>query len=127
MQTPRRLEGIHAVRCARSPRSSQAGLCMSMPRCLVSMWACLELVLGRGHGLPPGGGVRPELSPALAVVLLVALSLLLTQWPQRLFTGDPVCVAGAALLLLFVAGLACVVWRQPQDATPLHFKVGSLL
>ncbi|XP_004597177.2 cationic amino acid transporter 3-like [Ochotona princeps] len=63
---------------------------------------------------------------SLLVVLLAALSLLLTQWPQRLFTGDPVCVSGAALLLLLVAGLACVVWRQPQDVTPLHFKAPAL-
>uniref|UniRef100_G1SLQ5 Cationic amino acid transporter C-terminal domain-containing protein n=1 Tax=Oryctolagus cuniculus TaxID=9986 RepID=G1SLQ5_RABIT len=63
---------------------------------------------------------------SVLVLLLAAFSLMLAQWPGRLFSGDPVCTSVAVLLLLLVLGLTLVVWRQPQNATPLYFKAPAL-
>lgn len=67
----------------------------------------------------------PSSPMSLSVPLLTILCLILAQWPQRLFPGDP-CVTVAVLLLLIV-GVALGIRRQPQNATPLQFKVGDLL
>ena len=62
----------------------------------------------------------------LAVLLLTILSLVLAQWPSQVFSGDPVLTTVAVLLLLLITGVTVIIWRQPQDPSPLHFKVGDL-
>ena len=62
----------------------------------------------------------------LAVLLLIILSLSLAQWPSQVFSGDPVLTTVAVLLLLLITGVTVIIWRQPQDPSPLHFKVGDL-
>uniref|UniRef100_A0A8D1CUD3 Cationic amino acid transporter C-terminal domain-containing protein n=1 Tax=Sus scrofa TaxID=9823 RepID=A0A8D1CUD3_PIG len=61
-----------------------------------------------------------------AVLLLTILSLLLAQWPSRVFSGDPRFTAGAVLLLLLIAGITAIIWRQPQNPSPLPFRVPAL-
>ena len=63
----------------------------------------------------------------LAVLLLIILSLVLAQWPSQVFSGDPMLTTVAVLLLLLITGVTAIIWRQPQDPTPLHFKVGDLM
>ncbi|KAI4534936.1 hypothetical protein MG293_015796 [Ovis ammon polii] len=62
----------------------------------------------------------------LLVLLLSILSLILAQWPRRVFSGDPVLTTVAVLLLLLITGVSVIIWRQPQDPTPLYFKVPAL-
>ncbi|XP_006208676.2 cationic amino acid transporter 3-like [Vicugna pacos] len=62
----------------------------------------------------------------LLVPLLTALSLVLAQWPRRVFSGDPVCTTVAVLLLVLIAGVTVTIWRQPQGPTPPPFKVPAL-
>ncbi|NP_001077142.1 uncharacterized protein [Bos taurus] len=62
----------------------------------------------------------------LLVLLLIILSLVLAQWPSQVFSGDPVLTTVAVLLLLLITGVMAIIWRQPQDPTPLHFKVPAL-
>ena len=63
----------------------------------------------------------------LEVLLLIILSLILAQWPRRVFSGDPVLTTVAVLLLLLlIIGVTFIIWRQPQDPSPLYFKVGDL-
>ena len=62
-----------------------------------------------------------------AVLLLTILSLLLALWPSRVFSGDPGFTAGAVLLLLLIAGITAIIWRQPQNPSPLPFRVGDLM
>ncbi|EPY85121.1 cationic amino acid transporter 3-like protein [Camelus ferus] len=62
----------------------------------------------------------------LLVLLLTALSLVLAQWPRRVFSGDPVCTTVAVLLLVLSAGVTVTIWRQPQSPTPPPFKVPAL-
>ncbi|XP_064346094.1 cationic amino acid transporter 3-like [Camelus dromedarius] len=62
----------------------------------------------------------------LLVLLLTALSLVLAQWPRRVFSGDPVCTTVAVLLLVLSAGVTVTIWRQPQGPTPPPFKVPAL-
>ncbi|XP_072824611.1 cationic amino acid transporter 3-like [Vicugna pacos] len=62
----------------------------------------------------------------LLVLLLTALSLVLAQWPRRVFSGDPVCTTVAVLLLVLIAGVTVTIWRQPQGPTPPPFKVPAL-
>uniref|UniRef100_A0A8C3WYW8 Cationic amino acid transporter C-terminal domain-containing protein n=1 Tax=Catagonus wagneri TaxID=51154 RepID=A0A8C3WYW8_9CETA len=72
-------------------------------------------------------GVEPVLLPLdLAVLLLTILSLILAQWPSRVFSGDPGFTTGAVLLLLLITGVTVIIWRQPQNPSPLHFKVPAL-
>ena len=66
-------------------------------------------------------------SLTLAVLLLIVLSLILAQWPSQVFSGDPVLTTVAVLLLLLITGVTVIIWRQPQDPTALHFKVGDLM
>ena len=64
----------------------------------------------------------------LAVLLLTILSLILDQWPSQVFSGDPVLTTVAVLLLLLlITGVTVNIWRQPQDPTTLHFRVGDLM
>ncbi|XP_069405536.1 cationic amino acid transporter 3-like isoform X7 [Ovis canadensis] len=63
---------------------------------------------------------------SLLVLLLTNLSLVLTQWPSQLFSGDPVLTTVAVLLLLLITGVTVIIWRQPQDPTYLYFKVPAL-
>ncbi|XP_025125380.3 cationic amino acid transporter 3-like isoform X2 [Bubalus bubalis] len=63
---------------------------------------------------------------SLLVLLLIILSLVLAQWPSQVFSGDPMLTTVAVLLLLLITGVTAIIWRQPQDPTPLHFKVPAL-
>ncbi|XP_044787615.2 cationic amino acid transporter 3-like [Bubalus bubalis] len=63
---------------------------------------------------------------SLLVLLLIILSLILAQWPRRVFSGDPVLTTVAVLLLLLIIGVTVIIWRQPQDPTALYFKVPAL-
>ncbi|XP_066228682.1 cationic amino acid transporter 3-like [Saccopteryx leptura] len=62
----------------------------------------------------------------LLALLLTALCLVLAQWPSHLVSGDPVCTTVTALLLLLIMGIIFIIWRQPQNPTPLRFKVPAL-
>ena len=62
----------------------------------------------------------------LAVPLLTILSLILAHWPSQVFSGDPVLTTVAVLLLLLIIGVTVIIWRQPQNPSFLHFKVGDL-
>ncbi|XP_055451601.1 cationic amino acid transporter 3-like [Psammomys obesus] len=63
---------------------------------------------------------------SLLVLLLMLLCLILAQWSGQLISGDPVLIAVTTLLLLLIVGVLIVIWIQPQNATPLHFKVPAL-
>ncbi|XP_019481309.1 PREDICTED: cationic amino acid transporter 3-like [Hipposideros armiger] len=62
----------------------------------------------------------------LLALLLTILCLILAQWPSHLFSGDPLYTTSAGLLLLLILGITFIIWRQPQDPTPFHFKVPAL-
>uniref|UniRef100_A0A8D2EME8 Cationic amino acid transporter C-terminal domain-containing protein n=1 Tax=Theropithecus gelada TaxID=9565 RepID=A0A8D2EME8_THEGE len=62
----------------------------------------------------------------LLVVLLTMLCLVLAHWPKRLFSGEPIYVTAAMLLLVLIAGFTFTIWRQPQSNTPLYFKIPLL-
>ncbi|XP_043756048.1 cationic amino acid transporter 3-like [Cervus elaphus] len=62
----------------------------------------------------------------LLVLLLTILSLILAQWPSRVFSGDPVLTTVAVLLLLLITGVTVIIWRQPHDPSPLPFRVPAL-
>ena len=88
-------------------------------------WAVTEMGVTQGPGIfvfwiQP---VLLHLDPA--VLLLTILSLILAQWPTQVFSGDPVLTAVA--VLLFIAGVMVIIWRQPQDPSPLMFRVGDLM
>ncbi|XP_040091466.1 cationic amino acid transporter 3-like [Oryx dammah] len=63
---------------------------------------------------------------SLLVLLLTILSLILAQWPRRVFSGDPVLTTVAVLLLLLITGVTVIIWRQPQARSPLPFRVPAL-
>ncbi|XP_045387771.1 cationic amino acid transporter 3-like [Lemur catta] len=63
---------------------------------------------------------------SLLVFLLTILCLVLAHWPGWLFSGDPVSMAAAVLLLALIVGTTFIIWRQPQSSTPLYFKVPAL-
>ncbi|XP_069405520.1 cationic amino acid transporter 3-like isoform X2 [Ovis canadensis] len=63
---------------------------------------------------------------SLLVLLLSILSLILAQWPRRVFSGDPGLTTVAVLLLLLITGVTVIIWRQPQDPTYLTFRVPAL-
>ncbi|KAM7232946.1 hypothetical protein CapIbe_015082, partial [Capra ibex] len=63
---------------------------------------------------------------AFLLVLLIVLSLILAQWPSQVFSGDPVLTTVAVLLLLLITGVTVIIWRQPQDPSPLPFRVPAL-
>ncbi|NP_058913.1 cationic amino acid transporter 3 [Rattus norvegicus] len=60
---------------------------------------------------------------SLLAVLLTVLCLVLTWWTTPLHSGDPVWVTVVVLILGLILGISGVIWRQPQNRTPLHFKV----
>nr|XP_042088335.1 cationic amino acid transporter 3-like isoform X4 [Ovis aries] len=62
----------------------------------------------------------------LLVLPLIILSLILAQWPSQLFSGDLVFTTVAVLLLLLTTGVTAIIWRQPQDPSPLPFRVPAL-
>ncbi|XP_060992689.1 cationic amino acid transporter 3-like [Dama dama] len=62
----------------------------------------------------------------LLVLLLTILSLILAQWPRRVFFGDPVLTTVAVLLLLLITGVTVIIRRQPQDPSPLTFRIPAL-
>ncbi|KAB0383699.1 hypothetical protein FD755_005616 [Muntiacus reevesi] len=63
----------------------------------------------------------------LLVLLLTILSLILAQRPSQVFSGDPVLTTVAVLLLLLITGATVIIWRQPQNTSPLYFRVGDLM
>ncbi|ELR54709.1 hypothetical protein M91_20372 [Bos mutus] len=71
-------------------------------------------------------GHIPRLCAFLLVPLLTILSVILAQWPSQVFSGDPVLTTVAVLLLLLTTGITVIIWRQPQDPSPLQFKVPAL-
>ncbi|XP_055266996.1 cationic amino acid transporter 3-like [Moschus berezovskii] len=58
----------------------------------------------------------------LLVLLLTVLSLILALLTSRVFSGLPVYMTVAVLLLL-ITGVTAIIWRQPQSRSPLHCKV----
>ncbi|XP_061242630.1 cationic amino acid transporter 3-like [Bos javanicus] len=62
----------------------------------------------------------------LLVFLMTILSLILAQWPRRVFSGDPMLTTVTVLLLLLITGVTAIIWRQPQNPSPLYFKVPAL-
>lgn len=70
--------------------------------------------------------VLTSLNLTFEALLLTVFCLVLAQWQIPLLSGDPVWVAVVVLLLLLITGTTGVVWRQPQNSTPLHFKVNDL-
>ncbi|XP_044787033.2 cationic amino acid transporter 3 [Bubalus bubalis] len=65
-------------------------------------------------------------SNILRILLLTILSVILALWPSQVFSGDPVLTTGAVLLLLLITGVTAIIWRQPQNPSPLYFKVPAL-
>ncbi|KAF4011343.1 hypothetical protein G4228_002298, partial [Cervus hanglu yarkandensis] len=63
---------------------------------------------------------------AFLLVLLTILSLILAQWPSRVFSGDPVLTTVAVLLLLLITGVTVIIWRQSPDPSPFPFRSNSL-
>ncbi|XP_032449811.1 cationic amino acid transporter 3-like [Lynx canadensis] len=66
-----------------------------------------------------------RVSSSLLVLLLILLCLVLTQGPV-LLSGDPVWISVVVLLLVLITGITGVIWRQPQNSSPLYFKVPAL-
>ncbi|XP_059733588.1 cationic amino acid transporter 3 isoform X1 [Bos taurus] len=58
----------------------------------------------------------------LLVLLLMVLSLILTLLTSRVFSGLSVYTT-VAVLLLPITGITTIIWRQPQNPSPLHYKV----
>ena len=54
---------------------------------------------------------------------MLILSLSLAQWPSQVFSGDPGLTTVAVLLLLLITGVTVIIWRQPQNLSPLMFRV----
>nr|XP_045005007.1 cationic amino acid transporter 3-like [Jaculus jaculus] len=63
---------------------------------------------------------------SLTVLVLTLVCLILAQWPGRLFSGDLVLVVVTVSLLVLVHLMAAIIYRQPQNTSPLHFKVPFL-
>ncbi|XP_043290953.1 cationic amino acid transporter 3-like isoform X3 [Cervus canadensis] len=58
----------------------------------------------------------------LLVLLLTILSLILALLTSQVFSGLPVYTTVAVLLLL-ITGVTAIIWRQPQNPSPLRCKV----
>ncbi|XP_060996190.1 cationic amino acid transporter 3-like isoform X2 [Dama dama] len=58
----------------------------------------------------------------LLVLLLTILSLILALLTSQVFSGLPVYTTVTVLLLLII-GVTAIIWRQPQNPSPLHCKV----
>ncbi|CAK7299033.1 Cationic amino acid transporter 3 [Vulpes lagopus] len=72
----------------------------------------------------PLSGQVVSVCSSLLVLLLTLLCLVLTQWPG-LLSEDPVWITVVVVLVL-ITGITGVIWRQPQSAPALHFKVPGL-
>lgn len=79
---------------------------------------CLNIFAYRSQEL-----VLIPLNLTFEAVLLTVLCLVLTRWTTPLSSGDPVWITVVVLILGLILGTAGVLWRQPQNNTPLHFKV----
>ncbi|XP_017376001.1 cationic amino acid transporter 3-like [Cebus imitator] len=102
---------------AKSPeRISEAG----MPSTLASLWSPASTIP------TPRSGRIVYGCAFLLVTVLSMLCLVLAQWPKRLFSGEPIYITAAVLLLVLTAGLTFTIWRQPQSNAPLYFKVPLL-
>ena len=66
-------------------------------------------------------------SLTLSVLLLMILTIILAQGSRYVFSGDPVYTTVAVLLLLLIIGITVIIWRQPQNPSPLTFRVGDLM
>lgn len=66
------------------------------------------------------------LNLTLEALLVSVLCLVLAQWSGPLLSGDRVWIAVVVVLLSLITGITWVIWRQPQNPTPLHFKVNDL-
>ncbi|XP_052511480.1 cationic amino acid transporter 3-like [Budorcas taxicolor] len=62
----------------------------------------------------------------LLVLLLMILTMILAQRSKFVFSGDPVYTTVAVLLLLLIIGITVIIWRQPQNPSPLRFRVPAL-
>ncbi|XP_045320805.1 cationic amino acid transporter 3-like [Leopardus geoffroyi] len=62
---------------------------------------------------------------SLLVLLLILLCFMLAHWPV-LLSGDPVWISVVVVLVVLITGITGVIWRQPQNSSPLHFKVPAL-
>ncbi|XP_010838785.1 PREDICTED: cationic amino acid transporter 3-like, partial [Bison bison bison] len=62
----------------------------------------------------------------LLVLLLMILTIILAQGSRYVFSGDPVYTTVAVLLLLLIIGVTVIIWRQPQNPSPLTFRVPIL-
>jgi cationic amino acid transporter 3 len=67
-----------------------------------------------------------SLNLTFEAVLLTVLCLVLTWWTTPLRSGDPVWVTVVVLILGLILAISGVIWRQPQNRTPLHFKVNDV-
>uniref|UniRef100_A0A673VKE8 Cationic amino acid transporter C-terminal domain-containing protein n=1 Tax=Suricata suricatta TaxID=37032 RepID=A0A673VKE8_SURSU len=72
----------------------------------------------------PGSSTPTPLSGRVVYVCSSLLVLLLTL--LFLLSGYPVWISVVVLLLVLIAGITGVIWRQPQRSSPLHFKVPAL-
>ncbi|KAB0349877.1 hypothetical protein FD754_014734 [Muntiacus muntjak] len=63
---------------------------------------------------------------SLLVLLLSILSLILSQWPSQVFSGDPVLTTVVVVVLLLIIGVTVIIWRQPQSPSPLLFRIPAL-
>lgn len=113
---------------------------MFVPHCLVSIGIFLlsQHDVNWREGGSPWNGVPNVLTYCsqelvlmlfnltLEALLLSVLCLVLAQWSIPLLSGDPVCIAVVVLLLMLIAGITGVIWRQPQSSAELHFKVNDL-
>ncbi|XP_043427882.1 cationic amino acid transporter 3-like [Prionailurus bengalensis] len=86
----------------------------------------LQGLLFPGSSTPtPLSGRVVYVCSSLLVLLLIVLCLVLAQWPV-LLSGDPVWISVVVVLVVLITGLTGVIWRQPQNSSPLHFKVPAL-
>ncbi|XP_014955846.3 cationic amino acid transporter 3-like [Ovis aries] len=92
----------------------------STPRILKSLWFPASTIPIQKSGQIVYG------CAFLVVLLLTILSLILAQWPNQVFSGDPGLTTVAVLLLLLITGVTVIIWRQPQDPSPLMFRVPAL-
>uniref|UniRef100_A0A8C6E443 Cationic amino acid transporter C-terminal domain-containing protein n=1 Tax=Moschus moschiferus TaxID=68415 RepID=A0A8C6E443_MOSMO len=89
---------------------------------LVLRWAVLRWVWPEVLMSLSSGSSLFSSTLTLAVLLLTVLSLILALLTSRVFSGLPVYMTVAVLLLLII-GVTAIIWRQPQSRSPLHCKV----
>ncbi|KAG8520552.1 Cationic amino acid transporter 3 [Galemys pyrenaicus] len=62
----------------------------------------------------------------LLALLLTVLCLMLSLLSSHLSSGEPASIVVTGLLLVVILGITVITWRQPQNPTPLYFKVPAL-